>query len=158
MLFILKLVAWSLYTCITIVLVFSISGMKCFWNPVKTFFYTSLDEDLLYRLCCELASVNQNNILFPESCQEAINITSGMLNITTDGQTTKAVYTCSSAYEMEGNAILSCLANGTWDSDPPICCNNIIYNLHIFTWHGNTIQAEISSLKTFIYNLINFYQ
>ncbi|XP_053399660.1 sushi, von Willebrand factor type A, EGF and pentraxin domain-containing protein 1-like isoform X1 [Mercenaria mercenaria] len=55
------------------------------------------------------------------SCPEAANITSGILNVTTDGQTTTAVYTCDSGYEMDGNAVLSCLTNGTFDNEPPIC-------------------------------------
>lgn len=58
------------------------------------------------------------------SCPELANITSASLNITTNGQTTKAVYTCDDGYEIDGNAIITCLTNGSWNSEPPLCCNS----------------------------------
>ena len=41
--------------------------------------------------------------------------------MTTDGQQTKAIYSCDSGYSIGGVSVLTCRSDGTWDLLPPVC-------------------------------------
>ena len=66
------------------------------------------------RTICELKFISA-------ICTTAVNPTGGSVKLQTDGYITKAVYECDVDYSLEGNEILTCRADGTWDLTPPSC-------------------------------------
>ncbi|XP_053399292.1 CUB and sushi domain-containing protein 3-like [Mercenaria mercenaria] len=55
------------------------------------------------------------------SCPTLDAPSSGSVTITTDSQVSEAIYTCVAGYELSGDIVRECLANGTWSSEQPNC-------------------------------------
>ncbi|KAH3840535.1 hypothetical protein DPMN_113985, partial [Dreissena polymorpha] len=54
-------------------------------------------------------------------CPGLTNPSSGVVNMTTDGLTSIATYTCSHGYHLEGDNQLMCNTSGQWEGTVPIC-------------------------------------
>ncbi|KAH3840886.1 hypothetical protein DPMN_114344 [Dreissena polymorpha] len=54
-------------------------------------------------------------------CPGLTNPTSGAVNMTTDGLTSIATYTCSHGYHLEGDNQLMCNTSGQWEGTVPVC-------------------------------------
>ena len=67
---------------------------------------------ILYTIC---------DLIFSAICTTTANPDGGSVKLQTDGYITKAVYECDVGYSRDGNEILTCRADGTWDLTPPSC-------------------------------------
>ena len=55
------------------------------------------------------------------ACETLYPVDNGVINITTDGSTTQATYTCESGFSLKGFSLLTCRSDGAWDFSPPVC-------------------------------------
>ena len=54
-------------------------------------------------------------------CPDLDNPVNGTVTQSGNSEGDTATYTCDSGYELVGQQVLNCQANGTWDTHPPIC-------------------------------------
>lgn len=59
--------------------------------------------------------------MFAAKCTSKKDPASGRVNVTSDGQTTQAIYSCESGYFLDGGEILLCRPDGIWNGPDPVC-------------------------------------
>ncbi|KAL4230224.1 Sushi [Mactra antiquata] len=67
------------------------------------------------------------------------------VNITTDGITTLAIYTCNTGYTMVGQSIIQCRYDGTWSTSSPTCVSCATLDIP----NGGTIDMYIQDGTTY---------
>ena len=56
------------------------------------------------------------------TCETISSPPNGSINFTTGGQTTIAMFSCSVGYTVSGSPTSACQPDGSWDTQPPLCC------------------------------------
>ena len=61
-----------------------------------------------------------------------------------------ATYTCNSGFELVGNELRTCLSDGVWSNEEPVCRGIVnwyhLWNRTVLPWNGIHISYKISTV------------
>ena len=75
-------------------------------------------------------------------CGPLTNPTNGTVDTsagTTAGNT--ATYSCNTGYNLDGNSVVQCRTDGTWNGTAPRCLSNIIINCNADCYKSITLDV-----------------
>lgn len=84
---------------------------------------------------------------FSVQCDALTSPENGLVNISTNGSASIALYTCVSGYTLEGDAQRSCLTDGSWNLEQPRCGNDFTSVCPKINTHRICISGYISNDK-----------
>ena len=88
-------------------------------------------NDVLYYLLNLLTVIDCDLLPLPSEGQ--VDYTPGVVTSLETGLNATASYSCSEGYDLDGDAMRTCQANGQWDGAEPMCMCECIYNWHALT-------------------------
>ena len=61
------------------------------------------------------------------SCESLSTPSGSSVQLSTDGVNTVAIFSCDTGHVMNGESVLTCRSDGTWNLETPSCCMSFIY-------------------------------
>lgn len=66
-------------------------------------------------------------------CEELSDPTNGLVTITGTVSNSLAIYSCNTGFNLVGRAVRTCMSNGEWSGEAPICECESLYITTSFT-------------------------
>ncbi|XP_052791551.1 LOW QUALITY PROTEIN: uncharacterized protein LOC128225682 [Mya arenaria] len=79
------------------------------------------------------------------ACSDVLGVADGSSTLGTDGLKSSYSFSCGEGYSLEGDAVVTCLEDGTWTSSPPNC----VVCLNLTAPDSGTITKYTDGLNTF---------